>query len=181
MHNNWQTNENWFTQVTTNPHRITRNTDYTSGSISNDAVFHFLFYSFFKKIKKQNGNKKNPVDQRLLEKKAKNVYSVTFNLMMYSSSFSTKKVLNFSISSSNNLMKSISSGDMASASETAESSNLGRLEGLSPGLLGSMSFNLFLRSLYERNLSRHSGKVSSIWLLRLLPNFILKVCVFCVR
>lgn len=97
--------------------------------------------------------------------------------MTYSSSFSTKKVLNLSISSSNKLRKSISSLEilslaLLSSPATVDSSNLGRLLGRSPALLGSTSFNLFLRSLQERNLSRHSGKVSSIWLLRLLPNFI---------
>ncbi|PON39320.1 hypothetical protein PanWU01x14_305740 [Parasponia andersonii] len=80
-------------------------------------------------------------------------------------------------------MKSISSLDIFSlspastaAAESPEASTLGRLLGLSPApepaALGSISFNFFFKSLYDKNLSRHSGKVSSIWLLRLFPNFI---------
>lgn len=104
----------------------------------------------------------------------------TFNLMIYSSSFSTKNELNFSSSSSNNLTKLASSSDIITSVQSSSAAIFGRLASgrESPvAKRGLISFKRFLSSLYDKNLSLHSGRVSSIWLLRLLPNFIcLGVC-----
>lgn len=77
---------------------------------------------------------------------------VTFHLMTYSSSFSTKKTLNFSISSSKSFRKSLTSLlTTAPPSQTSwptpSPSNLGRLHGGIWQSLGRISFNFFFKSL----------------------------------
>lgn len=90
--------------------------------------------------------------------------------MTYTSSFSTKNALNFSISSSNILTKSFTSL-VTSLTSPPPPSDLARLFGCA-STLGCISFICFFKSLYDKNLSRQEGSVSSIKLLRLFQNFI---------